>query len=293
MSSVHKSSASEATGPPTTISNQTPATLATAPALSEQQEMAYTVLKCDVCIYYSSNNNKEALEWHKRFSPHHGPPVSKTAISSQASNKNSRTNNTHLAQTHFLRTVPDVKETVGTLQQKPFCSSCNRHFQTLGGFRSHVTTSKEHKAKLGQLESRGDSKKSPYGRRIAPTMGFADRTVFAAWLKTVPVQILGPIDPPTNQDSSSISPLLAGEEQGEALLAASAAYPFCNRWSNVAVHGQQSILEALREKCHSIEQLSINGYFVRPLTSEEVEGTRKCNDCGGMDGPPCLSWPQG
>src|SRR5205809_468537 len=81
------------------------------------------------------------------------------------------------------------------------------------------------------------------------------------------------------QEGSLVSPLLTGEEQTRAAQVSETAYAFSHCWSNIPVHDQQSILEALRKKYYPMEHLSKNGYCIRPLTAAEVDGARKCNNC--------------
>lgn len=322
MSSVHKtscqskSSASEATVPSTAAIADQNLVTTTAPVLSEQRETASTVFQCE--LYKHSRKEKKDLERHKRWSTQHMTTASKTAKNGQVSRTNRETNSTSLAQTPLVHIPPGTKGTSSARQQQFYCITCNRHFQTPNGFQRHVETSREHKAKLRQSTTSTSSNSSEQYMSVltspkapdsnlqvqvesmritessngpaAATISSTNLVSFTAGSNTAPVQMSDPIHPPTKQDRFVISPLLTGEEWARAAQVSNTAYPFNGCWSNVPVHDQQLILEVLREKCHPVKHLSMNGYFIRPLTAEEVDGTRKCNSCGGID--PMLLFPQ-
>jgi hypothetical protein len=318
MSSVHKtsrqsaSSTSGATAPRTAaIANQDQVTLTAAPILPGQPKMTHGVFRCDLCKL--SLRDKKSLEKHTRWSMQHQTRVSKAASSGPVSRTNRETNSIPCAQTSLLDIRPSSGGTSAAPQQQIYCVTCNRHFQNQNGFRMHVETSKEHKAKLQQSAWRNSSEQymsvitlfepPDWHLRVkvesmsitetpnspaAPTIFAPDLVWFAAESNTAPVQIY-PVHPPTKQDGSLNSPLLTGKEQSRAAQVADTAYHFSQCWSDVPVHDQQSILDVLRKTCHPVEHLSMNGYDIRPLTAAEVDSTRKCNNCGGMDPHASLS----
>jgi hypothetical protein len=52
-------------------------------------------------------------------------------------------------------------------------------------------------------------------------------------------------------------------------------------WSVIPIFQQPALLEALRIHCHSPEDLLENKYLLYPYTPQDLDGFRKCINCGG------------
>jgi hypothetical protein len=307
MSSVHKSShQSKQSTSVAAIANQDPVTLTPAPILSGQPKMIRSVFRCDLCKI--SLKDKKSLEKHTRWSVQHKTLVSNATMSGQVSRTNGDANSISHTRTSLLDILPSCDVASDAPQQQLYCIVCSRQFHKQNGFRMHVETSKEHKAKLQQLVSRKTSEQhrmvialseppdrhlrvkvasmsitKTHNRSVAPTILAPDLASFATSSNAAPVQMLDPVQPPNKQHGSLNTPLLTGKDQSREAQVADAPYHFNQCWSDIPVHDQQSTLEVLLKTCHPVEHLSMNGYDIRPLTTAEVDGTRKCNNCGGAD----------
>lgn len=192
------------------------------------------------------------------------------------------------------------------------CDLCNQSFRNNDGLERHKRGSKKHRtlaftiAKSGRvsrsnrevkttqgldgdLEVQFESMRITEARNEPRAAGnpYTNLISFVAASNTAPGQMLDSTRP-TQQDKSPVSTLSTGKQTTTAQ-ASNTAYHFSRYWSDIPVRDQESILEILRNKSHSVEQLSTNGYRIRLLTAAEVDGAQKCNNCGGMD-RPCISF---
>ncbi|KAL1961726.1 hypothetical protein VTN77DRAFT_1126 [Rasamsonia byssochlamydoides] len=246
----------------------------------KQQQTAVALFSCDLCR--RSFVTEKALDMHRKHAKQHRSPVSKTN-SGQDSRRNGNGPDV-ITSTVGAASSSNVHVSSGTKQNMPdtpqqkrlWCSVCSRHFHTETGLQRHVETSIEHKANLGISNGRTkqgiSTATSPLTSYIQP-----ESSVTKGSSTAEPNQMDDSIYSPSHpkQESSLHSP-------GEAAVQdpRDTAYHSVQKWSEIPGPLQGTVLKALREQCHPPEHLSRNGYHVRPLTPDEIDGYRKCKNCG-------------
>jgi hypothetical protein len=259
---------------------------------------------CDLCGRLF--DTEKALAMHIQYSKQHSQSAS--AVSSGPDSRKDARDRSSRAQTNSSHISPrSIKKTPDS-QHQVWCHACRRQFRTESGLQNHVQNSVEHKANvLGQLAVQSttgidhDTDTAAVASELnsqAPTAASNNQISSTATESSVNItlaskattdQMINRIDSASqirrgstrvSQTRQSLTTterdrVVAGQECDTSLASDQG-------WSEIPTPVQQTVLELLREKCHPVEHLSRNAYRVERLTPDQMDGYRKCKECGGM-----------
>ncbi|KAJ9223909.1 hypothetical protein C8Q69DRAFT_453219 [Paecilomyces variotii] len=149
------------------------------------------------------------------------------------------------------------------------CDICKRDFSKENGLRMHIETSKEHKANLERQRSQVVTFPAPisqpptfHGPTFSDTFAFLERAAESIGTTAAVV-----VDSDQQTDTQPLSINANDGIQGG--------------WSDIPKDMWETVLELMRGKCHSVDQLEKDGYILRESTPEEMEGYWRCENCSG------------
>lgn len=200
-------------------------------------------------VYNRHFENDAALKMHVQNAPLHSQRQKKPQGTVNTGNKPAFTPSP-TAPVNRRSSLPNqpavsTRETRG--QSGSFCDTCNRTFATESGLQKHSEMSKEHKAKL------------------------RDQAIYKA------VAVVE-----TGSSGSPEAVAVQGQQATTQSFPINLIHSATGEWTDIPLDMRETILELMKEKCHSIDRLQMNGYVLRESTLEEMEGYSRCLDCGGM-----------
>lgn len=153
-----------------------------------------------------------------------------------------------------------------------FCSTCNRFFVNDEALEMHIKDSSDHQSKITTVGGIANDHQGT----VAPLNGTLPRL-------SIPPQTfaLTAIEPATRE--MHLQQSTPGHSQSDESPNDGGVLLYTEEpWSRIPQHEWLETLGLLSRKCHSLEVLSRHGYRIGVYTQDEMDGLRKCLDCGGM-----------
>ena len=174
------------------------------------------------------------------------------------------------------------------------CDLCNQSFQDSNGLRMHKSSSKKHKSRLPPPKSTLPQSPPIKVQGIVGLVGSSSSIPMDGTFATSGIAI--PYFPPAPEPSATDNPPITTKTPSPVIQKPNVISPQMPRppatelnhiskdqsWTMLSPLERIKLWNELQLACHTTTDLSKNGYMLAPISSEELNSRRKCQNCGCM-----------